>query len=242
MPRILIIGLVAIVLVSAFSYYFFFVRKSPPPSSQVQTYIEPVTTTAPTSTFGQVSSLFDNLKKEVSGGTSQTSQTASSNPSTDVLEQRIKVLEVTAADLQAKVNQLETGTSPSNPSSTPYPKQAPVYIPLGGGTSANSTAWVGLDGYIVNINPADYPGYKSMQLEVNVRLIEAVGNANVRLYNQTDNSPISGSNVSTNSTSYTLLTSSGFSVSPVAKTYQLQVQSTTGYEMDIQNARIRVNF
>ena len=80
-----------------------------------------------------------------------------------------------------------------------------------------------------------------MNLEVVFRLIESSGVGSVRLFNATDNSVVSSSQVDTSSSTYVLQSSSSFKLATGTKTYKLQVK-ITGKEMYIQSARLKVTF
>ena len=160
------------------------------------------------------------------------------NNDTSLTDTKIKNLETALSSLQADVTALK-GTSQTTPAPS---KKSPVYIPLGAGGTADDRNYLSMNGYQVAINTTDYPGYTNMQLEVTMNLNEAVGTANARLYNKTDSSAVSSSNVSTTATSATLLSSGGFTIPTGSKTYVLQVQTTQGYTLNLQSARIKVNF
>lgn len=157
----------------------------------------------------------------------------------------IKSLESTVASLQNKVVQLEqklTGAPVPTPTSTTSSKKSVVYIPLGSSSSDNYHNYRFLPGFEASLDPADFPGYSSMQIEVNMRLIESLGRGYASLLNYTDNQTLSASEVSTTSTSYVLLASSGFTLPVGKKNYRLQLKTTEGSQLYIQNARIKVNF
>lgn len=151
---------------------------------------------------------------------------------------RITNAESSITELKARVSSLEKATpAPAAPTG-----QSAVYIPLGsgGGPWAN-TDWYTTGEYEVSLDPGNYPNYTGMYLEASFRLAEAVGTAYVRLYNTTDGSATS-SQLDTTSTSFLLKTSSSFKLAAGTKTYKLQVKSSEGKNLFIQNARIRVNF
>lgn len=142
-------------------------------------------------------------------------------------------------ELKARVSLLEKATPGSVSSTT---AKNPVYIPLGSNSGPWSDQnWNTLNEYEVLINPANYVGYSSMQLEVNFRIIELAGTASVRLYNVSDNTAIS-SQLDATSTVFGLYTSSTFTLSSGSKTYKLQAKSSAGKDLYIQTARIKVNF
>ncbi len=185
------------------------------------------------------------------------------------IEERVKALEDLTAKLVAQVNSLTAAKSPGLSQSsqsdslsadvtelkarvsalenaTPAPQAASskstVYIPLGsGGGPWGNTDWYSTAEYEVSLDPANYPDYSGMNLEVTFKLSEAAGTGSVRLYNVTDSSTTS-SQVDNSTATYSLQTSSSFKLAAGTKTYRLQVKSTQNKDLFIQSARIRVNF
>lgn len=153
-----------------------------------------------------------------------------------ITEARIKGIEDSLAALKIKIDQI---TPVAQKSSALQPT---LYIPLGSSSTSNDRNWYSMNTHQVEIDPGNYPGYSGMQLEVVMKLNESVGTANARLFNSTDNSAITYSDVSTASDKYIWLASSSFKLPSGNKTYKLQLQSTQGYEISIQSARIKVNF
>lgn len=152
------------------------------------------------------------------------------------LENRLKTLE-------SKVDSLsKTTTAPTSiaPTQTTIQK-APIYIPLGASGSTGDKNFVSIASFEISLDPADFAGYTNVQLELSLKLSESAGLAYARLYNQTDQ-VASSAEVSTSSSQYVLLTTSGLKLSAGRKTYRLQLRSTEGYEATAQNARIKVNF
>lgn len=176
------------------------------------------------------------LAKQIAGLKSGSGAQNTTSPMTDT---KIKNLESAVANLQNQIDVLRGTSSQITPTSV---KKSPVYIPLGSGGTANDRNWYLVTSYQASINPGDYPGYSNIQLEMVMNLNEAVGEARARIYSSSDKSAVSSSNVSTTSTTATLLTSGGFTLPSGAKTYVLQVQSTEGYTVNLQSARIKVNF
>ncbi|MBI2017725.1 hypothetical protein HYS92_01610 [Candidatus Daviesbacteria bacterium] len=174
------------------------------------------------------------LQEAVDKLVSEINSLKSSNSSIDT---RIDAVEASDIDLKARVSALENAT-PAPVSSS----KSTVYIPLGsgGGPWANSD-WYSTPEYQVSLDPANYPGYTGMNLEVTFRMVESAGTASVRLYNSTD-SQATSSQVDTTSTSFSVYTTSSFKLASGNKNYILQLKSTEGKNIFIQNARIRVNF
>lgn len=141
---------------------------------------------------------------------------------------------------QPVTNQTQTTTQ----ATTTTPSGAKVaYIPVGNtGSGTSSTDFSSLSGHEVTIDTSNYPGYKQMVLEASFRIFQGNGTGEVRLFNKTDGTAAVNSDLSTTSQDYTTKTSSGFTLSPGSKTYTVQVKSSTGYSVDLQWSRIRVNF
>lgn len=156
------------------------------------------------------------------------------------LTAKIDTLDSSDTDLKARVASLEKATpAPAVATST---SKSSIYIPLGsgGGPWANQD-WYTVTDYQVNLDPANFPGYSGMYLEVTFRLAESAGTGSIRLYNTSDSSATS-SQVDTTSTSFGLSTTSSFKLATGSKNYTLQIKSTEGKNLFIQTARIRVSF
>lgn len=168
----------------------------------------------------------------------------SKNNSSSDLDTRVKVLEDRISSLQQQPNgQVITNTSPILiPTSTPTVKRAPVYIPLGSGGTSAALDWTTIDTYQVILDPNDYPGYSSAQLELSLRVYQGNGKAFARLYNSDDGLAILLSEVASITGDYTWVVSSPFNFSSAKKSYKLQLKTLTGYEAGIQNARLKINF
>lgn len=159
-------------------------------------------------------------------------------------EARLTALESGLAEVKVKIVTLEKGTTETSTSTSSTPtSKSPLYIPFGsGGGPWTNEDWHLTPEYQVSINPADYPGYTGMQLELIFRYNQPSGTAYARLINATDNKVIS-SELSTTSTAYTLQNSASFQLPSGTKTYQLQVKnSASNNSIFIQTARIKVSF
>lgn len=152
------------------------------------------------------------------------------------LDSKLSNLEALVAELKSKVSVLEKAT----PAPAAISKSS-VYIPLGSGGKWGDKDWFTTQEYEVSLNPDNYPGYTGMVLEATFKLAENSGTGSIRLYNATDGSAIS-SQLDTTSNSYSLKTSSSFTLPTGVKTYKLQVKSSQGSDLYIQSARIKVNF
>lgn len=158
----------------------------------------------------------------------------SPNPSPNSSTASSSNLDSAVTELKARVAALEkVGTTTT--------AKAPLYIPFGSGGSSSSNSWSSIANYQITLDPQDYSGYSSMQLEVNMKLPDLVGTAYARLYNSTNGSAISNE-VSTTSGSFVWLTSATFTLPSGNKTYQLQLKSSDSKTIEVQSARIKVTF
>ncbi|EKD85423.1 MAG: hypothetical protein ACD_38C00032G0005 [uncultured bacterium] len=150
-----------------------------------------------------------------------------------------------AADTQASLTELKVRVSALEKASptTSTASKYPLYIPLGaGGGPWADQDWHTLTEYQAPINADNYSGYSGMQLEANFRLTEAAGTGSIRLYNVTDGSVVSSSQLDTTGTAFGVQTSGSFKLPAGQKTYTIQVKSTSSKDIFVQSARIKVNF
>lgn len=168
-----------------------------------------------------------------------------SGQSENTIEAKLNNLESQIGDLNGRINTLE-GKPTTSASPTPSPqstaKQPTIYIPFGGSASEGDRNWFSVEAFEISLDPNNFPGYTGVRLEVNAKLSEPVGTGNFRLYNQTDGSAVSGSDVSTTANKFTLLTSSSFKLPSGTKTYKFQIKSTEGYQAIVNQARLKVEF
>lgn len=172
------------------------------------------------------------------------------------IEERVKTLEAAVGIINKKIDVLTAtlGKSSVNTTSvvtTPSPTTVAasssnaksVYIPIGyGGSSTSSSDFESIGSQQITIDTADYPGYKQAVLEVNFKVTDGNGQGQARLFNSTDGLALSGSDISTSSGSFSTVSSSSFNLSSGSKAYTLQLKSLTGYQVDVQLARIRIDF
>lgn len=170
-----------------------------------------------------------------SSSPSPAAQSADQTQTPPLMESRLKALEASNLELKSRIAALE------KPSATPSSVKPPLYIPLGTGSVSGDQNWASIATYQVDLNPSDYPGITNAVLEVNMRLNQASGTGYARLYNSTDNAAVS-SEVSTTSDSFGWFSSSTFHLTSGKKTYKLQLKSSTGTEIAVQSARIKINF
>ncbi len=150
---------------------------------------------------------------------------------------RLKALEDKVTALENKLS-----SSPAPSASTSGSNLKLQYIPLGINSETTDRNGIALDTYEISLDPADFPNYSNIQLEVVMKMSEAIGELSVSLYNFTDNVGINNSGITTHATNYGSYTSSGFRLASGRKTYRLWSKSSEGYLSYIQSARLKVNY
>lgn len=219
-------------------FRFVAVKQSITPSSTQVVDKEPIEVpkTLPNATVDdRVLNLENTISKLVKDVNAIKSQPAIADSSSSQLSD----IEASITDLKARVSALEKATPATVTTTTTSSSKATVYIPFGSGGQINgSTDWTNLDTFQASIDPAAYPGYKNMQLEVNMRLNQPGGTLYARIYS---GGAVDASQVSSTSTSSSLYTSTTFTLSG-SKTYIIQAKSSDGSQAFIDNARIKVNF
>lgn len=178
----------------------------------------------------RVKALEDLVNKLVTEVNKLKSPSPSANPDT-----KLNLLDTSVTDLKLRVAALEKGGT------TTSATKAPLYIPFGSGGSSSDSNWASISNYQISLDPKDYAGYSSMQLEVNMKLPDLVGTAYARLYNSTDATATSNE-LSTTSGNFVWLTSGTFTLPTGNKTYKLQLKSSDSKTIEVQSARIKVTF
>lgn len=224
MIRLLPIILIIILVLGGLAYWRFYAQKpiiSPLQILQNEKPIEVPKTLPEASLEDRIKSLEDMVNKLV----------ISPSPSSD-----LNSLDASVTELKARVSALESSTPVTTTSS-----KSTVYIPLGSGGQVQDQNWNTLPAFQISLDPAQYPGYTSMQFEVTMRLNQPGGTLYARLYNSSAGSATS-SETSTTSTTATLVNSSTFTLPAGSKTYVLQAKTSDGTLGFLDYARIKVNF
>lgn len=236
MLRLLPFILIPVLLIAGLGYWRYTAIKQSITPTPTQVDVQPIEvpkTLPNASVDDRIQNLENTISKLVTQINALKTQPA---PSSNT---QLNNIEASVTDLKIRVSALEKATpAPSQTTS----QQAVVYIPLGsGGGPWGNQDWYTTLEYQITLDPANYPGYTGMYLEVTFKLSEQAGTGSVRLYNKTDSTATS-SQVDTTVSAHTLFTTSSFKLASGSKTYALQVKSTQGKDLFIQNARIRVNF
>lgn len=236
--------LVPIIILAGLGYWRFAASGQPSaepvqasPPAQDPSAVEVPKTLPGASLEVRVKSLEDTLAKVAPQVNSIKPGTTTKITSSGSLDSRVTAVETAVTELKARVAALEKAT-PAPAAST---SKATVYIPLGSAGTVSSSDWTSLNTFQVSIDPAQYPGYTSMQLEVNMRLNQPGGTLYARLYNSSSGAATS-SEVSSTSTSSSTFTSSTFSLPTGSKTYILQAKTSDATQAFLDTARIKVNF
>jgi len=228
LPFILVIFLV----LGGLGYWRFFASKPslPSPGSDYSTDQIQFPVTGADATLEEKVEILEEIAKKLVAQKATTTDLDSINTSIAELKTKVSALE-TASPTTTTTTSTQTSTSKSS-----------VYIPLGsGGGPWGNQDWYSTPEYQIALDPANYPGYSGMVLEVTFRLAESAGTGSVRLYNTTDSSATS-SQLDTTSSEFVLKNSASFKLPTGSKTYKLQIKSTDGKNLFIQSARIKVNF
>ena len=244
MFRFLPFILIALLVLGGLGYWRFVAVKqnleSPKAGqAQDQTPIE-VSKTLPQATLDdRVKALEDLISKVVVALNSlKSSAKGDTGSSTDA---KLNSLDVAVTELKVRVSALEKSSPAAPATTTSSSGKSTVYIPLGSGGQMSDTNWATLSTFQISLDPAQYPGYTSMQLEVTMRLNQPGGTLYARLYNSSGGSATS-SEVTTTSTTSKLVNSSNFTLATGTKTYVLQAKTSDGTPAFLDYARIKVNF
>lgn len=144
----------------------------------------------------------------------------------------LKTIREATAETKQSVNNNQTPNTQTSSSKE-------VFIPLGTG-STKSTSWLDLPGVEVYIDTSKYKNIKEANFEVTLRIPTANGKAFARLYNVTDSHPVWFSEISAEGQSGILVKSSNISFDSGNKLYRIQLYSTMGFEVFLDNARIKI--
>lgn len=176
------------------------------------------------------------LLKKVNSQTGTISQTGTGN-----IDIQLKNLQASVDDLKSRVGKLESGSSSTTSQASSSTKKPPLYIPLASSLTVSSSSYSEAGGSSFSIDPGDYPGYSSVQLEGNLKVASGNDKAFARVKNP-DGTSILSSEVSTSSQTSVWVSSSGFSLGSGNKTYKIEMKTLTGFGATLENARIKVNF
>lgn len=120
---------------------------------------------------------------------------------------------------------------------TVTPKE--YYIPLGSGSVSQSN-WTDLVSTETVINPSVYGNFREAYFLASLKNPTQNGQAEVRIYNVTDNNVVYGSHMVMSGITEQTLTSQSFALPRTSKLYRLQLKSTLSYPVSLENARLKI--
>lgn len=118
--------------------------------------------------------------------------------------------------------------------------QKEIFIPIGDGLSSNNS-YTNLPGVQVTIDSSKYTGIASVVFEANIYVTGGNGKMYTQLYNSTAGRPVWFSELSTSSSTGTLVTSSPITLDKGQNTYAVQAKTDlTGYPANVLSSRIHI--
>jgi|GEM_PF-1309265 len=114
-----------------------------------------------------------------------------------------------------------------------------TYIPLGTGITKN-TSWTDLVGIEAYIDPKSFGTIKQAVFEATLKIPTANGKAFARLYNVNDKRPVWFSEVTSEGQNSTMVMSGNLTFENGNKLYRVQMYSSMGYDVFLDNARIKI--
>jgi hypothetical protein len=187
---------------------------------------------------GRIQPLMISEQKQVQ---SDAPQITDLNQKLNNLENKVTSLESSNSALVTKINSLQL--TKNTPTTLSTGKKSPVLIPINPGGNVDSTDWTNLTSGSITINPADYPGYKSAFLIINLSVNVGQGTAYARLVNSQNGLAIIPSTVSTNSYLPVSLTSPAFQLPPGSNSYTIQLYTQVpGYPAQAGNSFLQITY
>ena len=114
------------------------------------------------------------------------------------------------------------------------------YITVPGSGNTDKNSWTDLPGTEFYLNTSDYPGLTDARLEANFRLLNGNGYAFLRLFDTTVGIEVWGSEVKTNSQSFTVVASDKLTLRPGNHLYRIQAKSLTADTTIYNSGRIKL--
>ncbi|MDD4937618.1 MAG: hypothetical protein PHX34_01150 [Candidatus Shapirobacteria bacterium] len=114
------------------------------------------------------------------------------------------------------------------------------YIPIPGSGSTLENKWIDLMGTEFYISTDDYPNLTGAYFEANMKLLNGNGTAYLRLFDITAGIEVWGSEISTNSQSFTSISSDKLTIRSGTHLYRVQAKSLTADTTVFNSGRIKV--
>lgn len=132
----------------------------------------------------------------------------------------------------ARINQVSSGSSASTAAKE-------FFVPLGSGAS-NSTDWVDVAGAASYIDTTSYTRMKTVTFEATTAIPAGGHRIWVRLYNVTDKHPVWFSEMTTDASTATLLTSKPLTLDRGNKLYQVQMKVQLQNLTNLVQSRVKI--
>ena len=154
------------------------------------------------------------------------------------------VVKEATASLTKRLDELEEAPVLNTvPKPAPAPKQSNIvreyYIPLGS-SSSQAASWTEINGVEAYVAPSNYGKITSMYFEASLRIPTGNGQAHARLRNVTDSNSLFESEVWAEGTLGKLVSSGKIPVPTATKLYRVELKSSLGAEVKLENARIKL--
>lgn len=144
------------------------------------------------------------------------------------------------ATASAKQNSLSTSTSLSGNKQTVQTTKTSS-VALGSVFSTTNTDWTDIPGSVY-IDPAGYGTSQSFSWEASIKIGNGNGEGWVRLYDATNNIAVSGSELSTASSTYTNVASGNIPLWAGNNLYKAQIKSTTSQPVGFASGIVKVMY
>lgn len=113
------------------------------------------------------------------------------------------------------------------------------YIPLGNGNTSKTT-WEDITGTDTTIDPSNYGSIKEVYFIASLKNPTQNGQMEAQLYNVTDKHPVWNSLVILNGPLTQTITSHQITLDRGNKLYRVQLKSSLGYSVSLENAKIKI--
>ncbi len=114
-----------------------------------------------------------------------------------------------------------------------------TYIPLGTGTTSKSE-WEDITASDTTLDPSNYGSIKEARFIASLKNTTQNGQVEAQLYNVTDKHPVWNSQVIMNGPVTQTITSPVITLDSGNKLYRVQLKSTLGYQVSLDNAKIKI--
>jgi hypothetical protein len=126
---------------------------------------------------------------------------------------------------------------PTNP-----PQAKVIYVPVGTSGSTTNMDWTDIAATDFYFNFADYSQAKSASFQSSLQSFPSQDKVSLRLYDVTNNRAVDGSELTTDSVSYALVTSGTLSIWQGNNLYRIQGKGINGNTLNFSNSKLRINF